>query len=120
LIHFNPESEVTNLLTDLIMFSGWAKLNNIQYKIFSNVDKLPGEDKVGYTSPFISSLRQCVESDPNIINLWNFSFGSYALELGLTPKDFNVYGIHGHPGAVAHEKFAEFLIHHLDTNNDSL
>jgi hypothetical protein len=120
LIHFNPESELTNLLTDLIMFSSWAKLNKIQYKIFSNVDKLPSEDKVGYNSPFVSSLRHCVESDPDIIDLWNFSFGGYALELGLKPRDFNVYGIHGHPGGLAHEKFAEFLVGHLGTNNDLL
>jgi hypothetical protein len=46
------------------------------------------------------------------------SFG--ALGVGLKPKDFNVYGIHGHSGGLAHEKFAEFLVGHLGTNNDSL
>lgn len=119
LLHFNPESEVTNLLTDLIMFSSWAKLNRIQYKIFANVDVLPDEKKVGYDSPFIASLCQEINRDSNIINLWEFSFGGYALGLGLEPKDFNVYGRHGHPGAEAHKKFADLLIKHLETNNDS-
>jgi len=104
----------------LIMFTGWAKSNKIQYKIFSNVDVLPGQDKVGYDSPFISSLRQEINSDPNVINLWDFSFGGYALGLGLAPKDAHLYGRHGHPGGEAHKKFAELLNKHLETTNDPI
>jgi hypothetical protein len=113
LIHYNPESTITDLLTDIIMFAGWAKNNNINYSIFSNVDVLPGNDKVGYTSPFIESLRGEIENDKNIINPWTFSFGGYALNAGLTPKDAAIYKHHGHPGEEAHVLFAEFLLSYL-------
>lgn len=111
--HYCPESELTNLLTDLIMFTGWAKNNNIQYCIFSNVDSLPGDDKIGYTSPFINSLWNEIKNDTNVINPWEFSFGSYALSHGLKPKDYNRFKHHGHPGEEAHALFADFLIKHL-------
>ena len=111
--HYHPESELTNLLTDLTMFTGWAKNNNINYCIFSNVDVLPGDDKVGYDSPFINSLRDEIEADPCIINLWNFSFGGYALNHGLKPTDYDQYKHHGHPGKEAHTLFANFLLTHL-------
>jgi hypothetical protein len=115
--HYHPESELTNLLTDLLMFTGWAKNNNIRYCIFSNVDLLPGDDKVGYTSPFINSLRHEIETDPHVINPWNFSFGSYALSCGLKPKDYNRYKHHGHPGEEAHTLFADFLLNHLQNKS---
>jgi hypothetical protein len=116
LLHYNPEAEITNLLTDIVMLTGWCKSSNINYVIFSNVDRLPGDDKVGYTSPFVKSLRQTVEQDPNIIDLWNFSFGSYALSQGFVPKDQNKYGKHGHPGAEAHKMFGNLLVEHIKKN----
>lgn len=115
--HFHPESEVTNLLCDLIMFSGWADQNKIRYLIFSNTDVLPKADKVGYDSPFISSLRQQVTNNKNIIDLWNLCFGKYALDAGLRPKDYDLYAHHGHPGAEAHQLFANFLLNYLKSQN---
>ena len=117
--HYHPESAMTDLLTDLIMFTGWAKNNNIQYIIFSNVDVLPGDDKVGYNSPFIESLKHEIENDKCVINPWTFSFGSYALNSGLVPKDYHLYKQHGHPGEEAHTLFANFILKHL-TNNQPL
>ena len=117
--HYHPESVMTDLLTDLIMFAGWAKNNNIQYIIFSNVDVLPGDDKVGYNSPFIESLKHEIENDKCVINPWTFSFGSYALNSGLVPKDYHLYKQHGHPGEEAHILFANFILKHL-TNNQPL
>jgi hypothetical protein len=115
--HYHPESVMTELLIDLIMFTGWAKNNNINYIIFSNVDVLPGDNKVGYTSPFIKSLRDSVESDLHVINPWTFSFGGYALAQGLAPVDYHLYKQHGHPGEKAHALFANFLLEHLKTIN---
>ena len=111
--HYHPESELANLLTDLMMFTGWANNNNINYCIFSNVDILPGDDKVGYNSPFISSLRADIEADPCVIDPWTFSFGSYALDHGLKPIDYHLYKQHGHPGEEAHILFANFLLNYL-------
>jgi hypothetical protein len=117
LTHYHPESELTNLLTDLIMFTGWAKNNNINYCIFSNVDVLPGDDKVGYDSPFIHSLCNEIKADSCIIDPWNFSFGGHALTHGLKPKDYDQYKHHGHPGKEAHALFADFLLTHLQNKS---
>jgi hypothetical protein len=112
LLHYNPEAEVTNVLTDLIMFCGWAKANNINYVVFSNMDVLPRSNKVGYDSPFLSSLKSTIEQDTGIVDLWNFSFAGFALSHNLQPKDYHLYKQHGHPGAEAHKLFAEFLLTH--------
>jgi len=117
LTHYHPESELTNLLTDLMMFIGWANNNNINYCIFSNVDVLPGNDRVGYDSPFISSLRNSIEEEPYVINPWTFSFGSYALKHNLKPKDYHLYKQHGHPGEKAHVLFANFLLNYLQNKS---
>lgn len=113
LLHFHPESAVTELLADIIMFCGWADSKKIQYLIFSNVDVLPGDDKVGYDSPFIQTLREEIISNKFIINPWTFSFGGYSLEQGLLPKDYHLYNKHGHPGEHAHKQFSEFLLENL-------
>lgn len=113
LLHYHPESALTDLLTDVIMFCGWADNNNIQYQIFSNVDVFPSDNKVGYTSPFIRSLRQSVLDNKNIINPWDFSFGTYALAQGFVPKDYYLYNKHGHPGGEAHKLFGDFLLERL-------
>jgi hypothetical protein len=107
---------MTDLLTDIIMFCGWADQHNIKYVIFSNVDVLPGDDKVGYSSPFIHSLHQQILKNSNIINPWEFSFGTFALAQGLKPKDYAVFKNHGHPGEQAHKLFSEVLLNHLQTN----
>ena len=109
LLHLSLESEVTNTLTDLVMFTGWARSKNIQYLIFCNTNTFPGEPQVGVTSPFVSNLYQTVLKDHNIINLWQFSFKDHALDNKFVPKDHNIYGIHGHPGADAHQSFGNFL-----------
>jgi hypothetical protein len=114
LIHFNPESVVTDLLTDLLMFTGWARNNQVRYVIFSNVDVLPSSDKIGYTSPFISSLVAELQQDKNVIDPWTFSFGTHALSQGFVPKDHNKYGVHGHPGYAAHQMFGQYLINHIE------
>lgn len=119
LLHYHPEAAVTELLTDLIMFTGWCQNNHIQYLIFSNVDVLPGDSQVGYTSPFLNTLKHRIDQDPNIIDLWNFSFGTFSLNGGFVPKDYHIYGKHGHPDSGAHRKFAEFLIQRLRKNDSN-
>ena len=117
LLHYNPEAEITNLLTDIIMLSGWCKSNNVKYVIFSNVDCLPDSAKIGYTSPFVHSLRHTIEQDPNIINPWVFSFGGHALDLGFIPKDQKSFGRHGHPNREAHKMFGNLLINHIEKHH---
>ena len=113
IIHYNRESQMTELCTDLFMLIGWLRSKGIKYKIFSNVDKLEGSEYVGYNSPFISSLQDTILKDEGVIDPWKFSFGTFAREQGLQPKDEHLYGIHGHPGARAHELFAKYLLETL-------
>lgn len=107
LFHYNPEAEITNLLTDLIMFKQWCVSNKIKYLIFSNVDLLP---EIDLNAPFISGLVKELLQDPSVIDPWKFSFGTYALSKGHIPKDFNLYGKHGHPNQYAHLDFAQHLL----------
>ena len=109
ILHYNRESQMTELCTDLVMLTGWLRSKGIKYKIFSNVDKLEGSEHIGYDSPFISSLQDTILNDEGVIDPWKFSFGTFARELGLRPKDEDLLGIHGHPGAQAHELFAKYL-----------
>jgi len=113
LIHYQPEAEITNLLTDMIMFSGWAEANNIKYRFFSTCELFPGDDKVGYNTPFLSSLKNEILKNKNIINPWEFSFSVDALKRGFKPKDYDEYGIHGHPGEEAHRVFSQILLDSL-------
>lgn len=117
LIHYHPEAELTNLLTDLIMFSGWAETNNIKYRIFSTCEPFPSEDKVGYNAPFINSLKNEILKNKNIINPWEFSFSSDALKRGFVPSDYDKYGRHGHPGKEAHIVFSQILLDSLQSDN---
>ncbi len=110
LLQFHPEPAVTDLITDLLMLTGWCKSHNIRYLIFSNVDLLPDHTTVDCKSPFLSSLVETFKDDPGVIDPWAFSFGTYARDLGYQPKDSHLYGIHGHPSHDAHQKFSEFLI----------
>ncbi len=120
LVHFHPESEVTNLLTDLVMFTGWCRSYNIKYIIFNNVNVLPDDNQIGYNSPFISSLYDTINQDKNILDLWNFSFKDYAFLHNLRAKDYELYGMHGHPGPEAHNLFGKFLCDLIEKHDTHL
>lgn len=113
LIHYNPEAVLTDLITDIIMFVTWCRSRGIKLVLFNNAELWPKEPAVGLTSPFIKSLSECMLSDDSIINPWETSFTDYSLKLGFEPKDADQYGIHGHPGAEAHEAWAKVLMDYL-------
>lgn len=110
LIHMSKEAEVTNLITDVILLSNYAKANNIKLILFNNTQKLPGLPEVDTDAPFLKDFVNAIKQDDSIVDLWDFSFADYALSLGLTPKDFEKYGTNGHPGEEAHAKFGNYLI----------
>lgn len=114
LIHYDREAAMTDLLTDIVMLTGWLKYNKINYLMFSNVDQFDGDDLIGYNSPFLDSLQLTIKQDPCIINPWEFSFGTYAIKKGYEPKDANVYGKHGHPNEHAHIMFGNYLVEYLN------
>ena len=65
---------------------------------------------VDFNTVFLSSLIRTINDDPNILNPWKFSFGTYALSKNHVPKDFKIYGKHGHPNEQAHIDFAQHLL----------
>jgi len=116
LLHFSKEAEVTNLLTDIIMFESFAKSNGIDCLIFCNCQKFPSLPEVSTSAPFLNSLVEFSYTKNSIIDLWNFSFADFALDNGYQPKDYLKYGANGHPGKVAHEKFGFHLLEIYKTN----
>jgi hypothetical protein len=108
--HMSKEAIVVNLISDIIMLRSFARANNIDILFFCNCEKLPGLPEVDTSAIFLSSLIQHIDNDLSIIDLWNFSFRSFALELGHDPKDIKTHGIYGHPGYAAHLDFANFLL----------
>jgi hypothetical protein len=109
LIHYNEESAITELVTDLIMFIDCVKSMNISPLIFSNCQRFPSLPNVDVSAPFLSSLHDYLISKKEIINPWDFCFSEYALSLGHLPIDKNKYGLSGHPNQQAHNDFATFL-----------
>lgn len=109
LLHYDRESIMTDLCADLIMLLGWFRSKNIKYIVFSGPEKLEGDSYIGYNSPFIHSLQKTLKEDSNVIDPWQFSFGTYALEQGFRPVDEDIYGKHGHPSENAHKNFGEYL-----------
>ena len=114
IIHQNSESEMTDLLTDIVMLTGFMKSRNIRYRVFNNMQSFINDESIGYDAPFLKSIRQQLELDSSCIDLWNFSFKQYALDKGYIPRDVEQYGIHGHPNTEAHKYFAEFLLTHIN------
>lgn len=114
LLHYNPESALTDLITDIIMFMSWCRSRGIRLVLFNNAALWPQEPEVGITSPFLHSLIECMFADPAVIDPWAHSFVDYSDQLGFIPKDHDRYGIHGHPGPEAHRAWANFLLGHLD------
>ena len=106
LLLYNPEEELTNLCADLVMLTEFLKSSKIKYVIFNSIEPFPVLGEV----PFLEDFTNVLMIDQNIIDLWNFSFGSYAQSQGHTPVDKDVYGIHGHPSSDGHKSFAKFLI----------
>lgn len=104
---YDPESEITNLLCNLIMFTSWCDQHNIDYLIYCGGDPL---DNIDITAPFIAPFYNVIVKNPNIIDLFNFSFRNFSDQRGHVPYDFEEYGKYGHPGESAHKDFAEWLI----------
>ncbi|CAB4133282.1 hypothetical protein UFOVP257_114 [uncultured Caudovirales phage] len=104
---YDPEAEITKLLSELIMFTGWCKTNNVKYLIFCGGEPL---ESIDYTAPFISYFKTEIDNDLNIIDLFGFSFADYCKNAGFVPYDVELYGYTGHPSEDGHRFFARFLL----------
>lgn len=112
--HMSKEALVTDLLTDIIMLVGFCNNHNIKLLLWNNTQLLPTQPEVAIDDVFLKTFVDTVNQSPNVIDLWNFSFATYALSKGFKPADQHIYGINGHPGEFAHENFAEYLINEIN------
>jgi hypothetical protein len=117
LIHESKEALITELITDIVMFSAWCRDNNIKCLIWNNASIWPALPDVNCNDIFLKSLSQSLLSEPSVINPWEFSFIDWALSRGHTPYDAEIYGKYGHPGPTAHVDLAHYLLIELDKRN---
>jgi hypothetical protein len=117
LIHYSKEAAVTELLTDIIMLTNFAKNNGINILIFENCQKLPTLPHVDVASPFLSNFFKYINDSKNVINLWDFSFRDFSLNAGYKPKDAHKLGNDGHPSEEAHEHFANHIIEYIRSHD---
>lgn len=108
---YNIEAETVELLKEIILLTTWCKQYNIRYVIFSG----PLQEPVDFESSFISSFYKELANDPNIINIFEFSFTEWCVKRGHQPIDDYTQEIHGttysigHQSETAHKDFAKFL-----------
>lgn len=109
----NKESLVTEQLADLIMFAAFCQQQNLKYLIWNNADLWPGPPAVDRYDIFIKNFVDHAMTNINLIDPWEFAFLPWALDQGLEVIDRHQYGDYGHPGPVAHERLANFLLHKI-------
>jgi hypothetical protein len=104
----NDEAANTNLFVDIILLTAFFKNNDIKYLIWQGSQSLKSSD---FTTPFISSFYKQVQSDPNVLDIFDFSFSKYcSIIKGYIPYDSDQFGIYGHHAEPAHLDFAEYLL----------
>jgi hypothetical protein len=117
LLHESKEALITELITDIVMFSAWCRYNDIKCLIWNNASIWPALPEVNCNDVFLKSLSQQLLSDSSVINPWEFSFIEWAQSLGHIPYDAKIHGKYGHPGSVAHVDLAQYLLTELDKRN---
>jgi hypothetical protein len=105
---YNDEAEITNVCTQLIMFVAFLEKNKINYLIWVGVAGCYKE--VDTTAPFLNILYDQIKNNPKILNIFNFSFGKFAISKGYIPYDYEEFGMSGHHTEEAHRDFADYLI----------
>jgi hypothetical protein len=114
-ILFNPEAEMTKLLTNVELISAWCNYNKIKCIIFSGPTQ---EDVIDFNAPFIKPFYNSVMLNKNILNLFDFSFCKYCESQGFQGFDYQLYGKNAHHNEDAHEQFADFLIKNFNLTNE--
>ena len=99
---YDQEAAVTELLQQLVLFTSFLKHNKLKYLIWSNSNSTK---PINFNEPFVKDFYRVVDSDPNIIKLFDFNFCDYALANGFKPWDRD-----GHPGKQAHNLMYEWLL----------
>lgn len=107
---FTEEAEVTNLLCELILLTGFLRDNKIKYLIWSG-PQTECIHPVDSDAPFISEFYKKITSDPRVFLPYDqISFCTWCTSRGYVPMDFAKFGKYGHHGEEAHKAFAEHLL----------
>jgi len=105
---YDDEAATTNLLFQLAMFTSFLNLNNIKYLIWMGTKNMKAVD---FSTPFIKQFYEKIQSDSNIVDLFDFSFSKYcSIDKNHIPYDYNRYQYDGHHAEPAHEDFANYLL----------
>jgi len=105
---YSPYAENINLIMDLINFTSFMKLHNIEYLIFRGNPAEPLEDE-----HVLDTFGNQLADDNNIFDLFNFSFTKWCVDNNYQPIDFVDQPYIGHPSLEAHNAFGLFLTEKL-------
>ena len=109
---YDVEAELTNLLSQILMFTAWCRQNNIKYVILSSIP----QEKVDFDAPFIDGFYRAVMADPMIVDIFDNSFTEWCGNHGHKGFDELTHVVNGkevltgHQREVAHRAYAEYLI----------
>jgi hypothetical protein len=108
---FDDEAEQTNLLKELVLFTGWCRSQHIDYLILTsnNVTFKP----IDYTDVFVKSFADQIFNDPYILNFTKISFVQHCLDQGFRPYNYDKWGVNGHHSEPGHRSFGTFLTNYL-------
>jgi len=112
---YDVEAETTKLLQNILLFTTWCRSNNIRYVIISG----PLQQSINFSAPFVETFYDKVKSDPQVLDIFNFSFTEWSNQQGFTPIDDHTQEIDGktyiigHQGEQAHQAFAQLLVDHI-------
>ena len=105
---YSPYAETINTLADLIMLAGFMKQHGIDYLIYRScpIEKFT-------SAHLLDTFRDSVDTDPGMLDLFNFSFTGWCIEQGYTPIDSLDRPELGHPSLEAHQAFGKLLTQKL-------
>lgn len=104
---YDHESQITNLLCDVFLFTQFLQQKKFRYLIWTNANTL---NPIDFNQPFVKEFFKILQEDKNILPLFDFNFCDYSLNRGYLPFDYDTKGKIGHPGHRAHQDFADYLI----------
>jgi hypothetical protein len=100
------------LLTDLLMLTGYLKNNDIDYLIFNGTP-----DEKYQKEHLLNTFLSVINKDEYVFDLLNFSFTEWCISQGYVPIDKKSTPTIGHPTLDAHEAFGTMLLDVFQTHN---
>lgn len=106
---YDQEAATTNLLHQLVMFTGFLQNHHVKYLIWANTPHLK---KIDFDADFVRPFYHSISANHNILPLFDFNFCDFAQMQGHNTMD-QPYNKGGHPCAEAHKDFADYILQKL-------